>query len=79
MLGSLLNTLFGCSHERTTFPITPARKQAGIVPHRHGTYVACLDCGQEFRYNWEEMRVGEPVSRRKYATATAESFSTANQ
>ncbi len=78
MLGSLLNTLFGCSHERTTFPMTPARKPAAAISQRHGTYVVCLNCGQEFRYNWDEMRVGEPVSRRTYA-ATAESFSTANQ
>jgi len=80
MLGSLLNTFFGCGHEHTTFPITPGRKSPAIsTTHRHGTYVVCLDCGQEFRYNWDEMRVGEPVSRRSYAPAAAESFSPANQ
>lgn len=78
MLGSLLNTLFGCSHAHTTFPITPGRKPATPGSHRHGTYVVCLDCGQEFRYDWNEMRVGEPVSRRSYAAA-AESFSPVNQ
>jgi hypothetical protein len=77
MLGSLLNTLFGCSHGRTTFPITPGRRSMPVA-HRHGTYVVCLDCGQEFSYDWNEMRLGEPVGRRSYATA-AESFSTANQ
>ena len=25
---------------------------------RNGTYVVCLDCGKEFAYNWDEMRVG---------------------
>jgi hypothetical protein len=40
-------------------------------------YVVCLDCGQEFRYNWAEMRVAEPVSTRTCTTG-AESFSTAN-
>ena len=54
MLQSLLNSLFGCSHQRTTFPQTPGRKMAG----RTGTYVVCLDCGKEFAYNWDEMRVG---------------------
>lgn len=54
MLQSLLNSLFGCSHQRTTFPITPGRNAAA----RKGTYVVCLDCGKEFAYNWEEMRVG---------------------
>lgn len=79
MLGSLLNTFFGCSHNRTTFPITPGRKTATATLQRHGTYVVCLDCGQEFRYNWDEMRVGEPVSRRSCAAATAESLSPVNQ
>jgi len=54
MLQSLLNSLFGCSHQRTTFPQTPARKTA----NHNGTYVVCLDCGKEFAYNWDEMRVG---------------------
>jgi RNA polymerase subunit RPABC4/transcription elongation factor Spt4 len=22
-----------------------------------GTYVACLDCGHEFAYDWQEMKV----------------------
>jgi hypothetical protein len=48
---------------------------------RHGTYVVCLDCGQEFRYDWKEMRIGEAVATRsvtKTAT-TAESLSPANR
>jgi len=53
MINSLLNALFGCSHKRTTFPLTPgARKR---------TYVVCLDCGSEFDYNWKEMRLGSPA------------------
>jgi len=77
MLNSLLNALFGCTHDRTTFPLTPGRKPAGNGAHRHGMYVVCLDCGQEFRYNWAEMRVGEPVSARTYGAAS-ESYSTVN-
>jgi hypothetical protein len=64
MLQSLFNTLFGCSHQRTTFPLTPARKSAGISLSgglRNGMYVVCLDCGQEFAYDWKTMRVGQPV------------------
>jgi hypothetical protein len=78
MLISLFNSLFGCSHKRTTFPITPTRKSAlPASPARMGTYVACLDCGKEFRYNWKEMRIGEPVTARVPATAatTTETFS----
>jgi len=56
MLQSLLNTFFGCSHHRTTFPQTPGRTTPGVT--RHGTYVVCLDCGKEFAYDWDEMRVG---------------------
>jgi hypothetical protein len=78
MLNNLMNVLFGCSHRRTTFPITPARR-SGFSPApglRHSTYVVCLDCGKEFGYNWTEMRVGEPVP----AAATAEAaFSTAQR
>jgi len=64
MLNTLLNALLGCTHRRTTFPITPARK-AGFSQapgQRHATYVVCLDCGKEFGYNWNEMRIGEPVA-----------------
>jgi hypothetical protein len=58
------NSLFGCSHQRTTFPMTLGRKGAGQPPSgavRSGTYVVCLDCGKEFSYDWSEMRVGQPV------------------
>ena len=59
MLQSLLNSLFGCSHQRTTFPQTPGRKSNFAAGGTHkGTYVVCLDCGKEFAYNWDEMRVG---------------------
>jgi hypothetical protein len=63
MLQLLLNTLLGCSHRNTTFPLTPARRNASYSTQgvRNGTYVVCLDCGKEFAYNWNDMRVGEPV------------------
>ena len=66
MFQSLVNSLFGCAHRRTTFPMTPARKSAiqaatGAV-NKNGTYVVCLDCGKEFAYNWSEMRVGQQVT-----------------
>ncbi len=62
---NLVSMLFGCSHRRITFPFTPSRK-TGLASNtpgsRHGTYVVCLDCGKEFDYNWNEMRVGSPVA-----------------
>jgi hypothetical protein len=64
MLQHLVDSLFGCSHQRTTFPITRGRKLSGAhanpsEPNR--TYVVCLDCGKEFAYDWRSMSVGEPV------------------
>ena len=55
MLRSVLYALFGCPHRRTTFPLT-------LKLFRRGTYVVCLECGQEFDYDWSEMRRGQAVS-----------------
>ena len=63
MLAPVLNALFGCPHLKTTFPMTPPRGAARpAVAKHHGTYVVCLKCGQEFDYDWKEMRRGEPVT-----------------
>ena len=64
MLQSILNTLFGCTHQRTTFPLTPGRKNAAFGATRNNTYVVCLDCGKEFAYDWDGMRIGQPVAVR---------------
>ena len=62
MLQTILNTLFGCAHHRTTFPLTPSRRGTAFSPaSRNQAYVVCLDCGKEFAYDWQEMRVGEAV------------------
>ena len=64
MLQSLFNVLFGCSHQRTTFPLTPGRRNAGATPTAtlSATYVVCLDCGTQFAYNWKTMQVGEQMT-----------------
>jgi hypothetical protein len=31
-----------------------------------GTYVACLDCGKEFAYDWDEMTVIASKSQSKH-------------
>jgi len=41
--------LFGCFHQRTTFPLTMNGE----------THVTCLECGKEIRYDWREMRVAK--------------------
>jgi RNase P subunit RPR2 len=56
-----------CSHSRTTFPQTHTQDSRGraISPRPAGPHVTCLECGQEFRYNWEQMRIERsPISRR---------------
>ena len=58
MIDSLFNIFFGCSHKRTTFPLTPART-TGSGPAQ--TYVVCLDCGKQFNYDWKSMQRGERV------------------
>lgn len=58
MLSFLIDALFGCSHRRTTFPITPIRR---FGSRKKATYIVCLDCGKEFGYNWQQMKVGDAV------------------
>jgi hypothetical protein len=58
MIDSVVNLLFRCAHKRITRPITPVSK-AG-VPHG-GTYVVCLDCGKQFVYDLNKMRIDKPV------------------
>jgi hypothetical protein len=62
MFQTFFKALFSCSHQRTTFPITPGRRTLAPGATRLGTYVVCLDCGKEFAYDWESMRVGQPVA-----------------
>jgi hypothetical protein len=45
-LAGLANLLCGCSHAKTTFPIT---LQAS-------TYMVCLECGRHLPYDWSKMR-----------------------
>jgi hypothetical protein len=37
-----------------------------------GTYVVCLDCGQEFAYDWKKMRVLSPNETQPFARASVE-------
>ena len=58
LLRSIWEFFFGCPHRNTTFPLTPVRRNGAS---HTGMYVACLDCGKELSYDWEEMRVGKPM------------------
>jgi hypothetical protein len=59
MFAKLVDVFFGCRHSRYSFPVTiraakPRRLEAAMLT---GTYVVCLDCGKEFPYDWQEMKV----------------------
>ena len=55
---NFVQALFGCSHKRTTFPITVMAKPHVCAPlTARRTYVVCLDCGQEFAYDWQQMKL----------------------
>ncbi len=76
MIAKLFDAVFGCWHTHYSFPITvrpgPRRNSAAALT---GTYVVCLDCGKEFPYDWQEMRViGSPAkaSDRVHSLATKE-------
>ena len=66
-----LDVMFGCSHKQLSFPITVRgtrrRSQAALLT---GTYVVCLECGQEFPYDWNEMKIVRLSSSRSTAVAT---------
>lgn len=74
MFNTFFNALFGCTHQRTTFPLTPGRRTSAPGAARLGTYVVCLDCGKEFAYDWQSMRVGQAVPERVQATEAQPSF-----
>jgi hypothetical protein len=57
MLGSIVNVLLRCRHRSMARPLTPVSKGGT----KADTYVACLDCGKEFRYDLLQMRVGEQI------------------
>jgi hypothetical protein len=58
MIDSLLNLLFRCPHRRLTRPVAPITK-AG-QPHSQ-SYVVCLDCGKQFEYDLNKMRIGKAI------------------
>jgi RNA polymerase subunit RPABC4/transcription elongation factor Spt4 len=58
MIAKLFDALFGCRHSRYSFPVSvrraARRPQAAALT---GMYVACLECGKEFAYDWKQMKV----------------------
>ncbi len=72
-MANLLDMLFGCWHKNISFPLTNKRGQRkSPAASVTGTYVVCLECGKEFAYDWDEMKVlGASRSRAKALAAKA--------
>jgi hypothetical protein len=58
MIDTVLNLLFRCPHRRLTRPVAPVTKVG--QPHSQ-SYVVCLDCGKQFEYDLNEMRIGKAI------------------
>jgi hypothetical protein len=57
---SLVDLIFGCWHRNYSFPITARGTRRTAAAAETGTYVVCLDCGKEFPYDWQQMKVLSP-------------------
>jgi hypothetical protein len=59
MFRRLMEGFFGCSHANYSFPRSkrPGERRSAALT---GMYVVCLDCGKEFAYDWQEMKVVQP-------------------
>jgi hypothetical protein len=77
-MSKLVKLLLGfCAHDRYTFPISLKPGQPGPEAARvTGIYVVCLDCGKEFAYSWEEMRMVSGPSRDKPHPMPVQTIST---
>jgi hypothetical protein len=70
---TILDALFGCWHQRISFPQTSKSGQRRCeAAMQTGTYVVCLDCGTEFAYDWKKMRVLSPNEKPAFAHARVE-------
>jgi hypothetical protein len=74
MFAKVMDAMFGCRHSRYSFPITiRAGSHRATAAARTGTYVVCLDCGREFNYDWQEMRIADsPRQQTAHSLVTKE-------
>jgi hypothetical protein len=69
VIDSLLNLLFRCSHRHLTRPLTRVGETGGA---EGASYVVCLDCGKQFAYDLQAMRIGKPIDRSHEASVLPE-------
>jgi hypothetical protein len=75
LFAALWDVFFGCRHRNYSFPLTSKiLKQRTIAASETGTYVVCLDCGKEFAYDWQQMKVVSPLRPAPAALRSAHSF-----
>ena len=75
MFTNLVDALFGCWHKHYSFPITTRRGQRrSAAAAVTGTYVVCLDCGKEFPYDWQDMKVVPASPAEKPLAGPVESY-----
>ena len=69
----IIDILFGCAHKRTSFPFSskPGQRRSSAALQT-GTYVVCLDCGKEFAYDWQNMRVISSTKEETHPRASVE-------
>jgi hypothetical protein len=71
MIVELFDTFFGCKHSHYTFPISlRSGSRRNSAARLTGTYVACLDCGKEFPYDWQEMKVINSLAEQRHYVAS---------
>ena len=58
VIDNLINLLFRCRHRRLSRPIAPVSKPGKA---RQEPYVVCLDCGKQFGYDLQRMRMGKAI------------------
>ncbi len=60
MLSAMVSWFFGCSHGRTSFPMTLRHANGSRKPSKGmETYVVCFDCGKRLAYDWTAMRIAK--------------------
>ena len=64
MFSRILDAFFGCSHGHMSFPITIKKGARSSAAFPTGTYVVCLDCGKEMRYDWKQMKIVSAAPKR---------------
>jgi len=77
MMKHIVDALFGCWHANYSFPRTakPGQRRSDAAAVT-GTYVVCLDCGKEFPYDWQEMKIVTAHKAARHMTEPAESYAT---